>query len=83
MSNIIKRTFKCTGCGGDRPCIIEVNQTAPNCTEVIAVKERASGNESISTEWIETKSFELDTPVGKILEWAGDYKGRLMISYDE
>lgn len=23
---IVKRTFKCTGCGEDRPCILEVNQ---------------------------------------------------------
>ena len=52
-------------------------------TKVIAVKERASGNDSIGTEWVETKSFELDTPIEKILAWAGDHKGRLMISYDE
>ncbi len=50
---------------------------------VIAVKERASGNESVGTEWVETKSFPKDTPIEKILAWAGDYKGRLMISWDE
>jgi len=54
-----------------------------NVTKIIAVKERASGNESIGTEWLETKSFDLDTPVQKIIEWAGDFKGRLMISYDQ
>ena len=26
MSDIIKRKFKCTGCGEDRPCYIETNQ---------------------------------------------------------
>jgi len=51
--------------------------------KIIAVKERASGNESIGTEWVETKSFDLDTPVEELLKWAGDYKGRLMISYDQ
>ena len=51
--------------------------------KVIAVKERASGNESVGTEWLETKSFDLNTPVDEILKWAGDNKGRLMISYDE
>lgn len=50
---------------------------------VIAVKERATGNESVGTEWVETKSFPKGTSVEKILEWAGEYKGRLMISWDE
>tara|TARA_R110000772_G_scaffold231620_1_gene342822 strand:- start:25 stop:201 length:177 start_codon:yes stop_codon:yes gene_type:complete len=26
MSETIKRKYKCTGCGIDRPCIIETNQ---------------------------------------------------------
>ena len=50
---------------------------------VIAVKERASGNESIGTEWVETKSFSKETPIKDILAWGGDFKGRLMISWDE
>lgn len=50
---------------------------------VIAVKERAAGNESVGTEWVETKSFPYDTPVYEILEWAGNNEGRLMINYDK
>ena len=26
MSEIIKRKYKCTGCGIDRPCVAETNQ---------------------------------------------------------
>ena len=26
MNEIIKRKFKCTGCGEDRPCFVETNQ---------------------------------------------------------
>lgn len=52
-------------------------------TKIIAVKERSAGNDTVGDQWIETKSFDLDTPLEKVLLWAGDYKGRLMISYDQ
>jgi hypothetical protein len=49
---------------------------------IIAVKERASGNEFVGTEWIETASFDKETPISRIIEWAGEYEGRLMIAVD-
>lgn len=60
-----------------------LKQKPKTVKRVIAVKERSAGNESVGTEWVETKSFSKDTSVEKILDWAGDYKGRLMINWDE
>ena len=37
---------------------------------VIAILEKSAGNESVGEMWKETASFELNTPIGQILEWA-------------
>lgn len=39
--------------------------------KVVAIKKMSNGNESVGEMWHETKIFELDTPVKKILLWAG------------
>jgi hypothetical protein len=49
---------------------------------IIAMQERANGNETIGTAWIDAKSFDKSTPVEEIIKWAGNQEGRLMITPD-
>lgn len=56
---------------------------------VVALFERAEGNESIGTEWTETGLFDADAPLDDVLTWAeklhpthdGKPRGRLMLRY--
>ena len=49
--------------------------------KIIAVKERSAGNESVGSEWLETKIFDPETPVKEIIEWSQpDKYGRLIIT---
>ena len=50
---------------------------------IVAIKEMASGNESVGTEWVETKIFDATTPVSEIVKWKSKYKGRLMLTIAE
>jgi hypothetical protein len=50
---------------------------------IIAVSERSAGNESVGDMWVETKSFDKNTPVSEIIEWGKSTGGRLIISIDE
>ena len=52
-----------------------------NKMEIIAVKERSAGNESVGSMWIETKVFCPETPVIEIIDWSQpDKYGRLIIT---
>jgi hypothetical protein len=51
-------------------------------TRIIAIKEMSAGNESVGDMWLETASFDIQTKVLEILEWAKDCKGKLIITYD-
>jgi hypothetical protein len=57
---------------------------------IIAMLNRAEGNESIGEMWIETRSFPSDTPVSEIVAWArskrefgGNILRNLRIQFDE
>lgn len=53
--------------------------------KVIAIQERCTGNASVGSMWLETKSFGEDTPVREIVEWAkqlGGGEGKLIITVD-
>lgn len=50
---------------------------------IIATKEKSAGNNTIGDMWTETKSFNRETPIYKILEWAKDCSGKLIITIDE
>jgi hypothetical protein len=50
---------------------------------VIAIKERSAGNESVGSMWLETKSFDKETPISKIVKWADTSDGKLIITIDE
>lgn len=52
-------------------------------TRIVALKEKASGNETVGTNWIETKTFDKSTPISDIVDWAHDCDGRLIIAIDE
>lgn len=56
---------------------------------VVAMLERAEGNESIGTAWIETAVFNSDATLATVLAWAeseaktfdGKPRGKLMLRY--
>lgn len=56
-------------------------------TMFVAVHERASGNESVGTEWLETRSFPPTATIAEVYVWAWEKRrhldGRLMICADE
>lgn len=54
-----------------------------NYKKVIAIKEKSSGNDTVGDSWIETKSFDKDDSISKILNWAKDCSGKLIITIDE
>lgn len=58
-------------------------KTFKNFTKVIAIKEKSAGNEKVGDMWIETKSFDVNTPVINILDWAKDCSGKLILTIDE
>ena len=52
-------------------------------TIVIATKEMSAGNESVGTMWNETKSFHVNEPISRIMEWGEKSNGKLILTYDE
>lgn len=53
--------------------------------KVIAIQERCSGNASVGSMWLETKSFNAETPIADIVNWAekvGGGEGKLIITVD-
>jgi len=52
-------------------------------SRVVAMKQKAEGNESVGTMWTDCKTFDINTPVKEIIEWAGNSKGLLSITVDE
>lgn len=54
-------------------------------TKFIVIQERAAGNSSIGTEWLETASFPPETTLAEVWEWArllDAETGRTMIRPD-
>jgi hypothetical protein len=49
---------------------------------IIAIKEMSAGNESVGSMWVETKTFNPDTPVKEIIKWGNDTDGKLMLTID-
>lgn len=54
-----------------------------NYKRVIATKEISAGNDSVGDMWTETSSFEKDTPIETIIDWAKNASGKLVITIDE
>lgn len=51
--------------------------------KVIAVKQMSAGNETVGDMWVETKSFDAETPIKEIVNWARNCRGKLIITIDE
>lgn len=47
--------------------------------QIVIVKEMSAGNESIGTEWLESKIFSEDSTLRDVLQWKKSSYGRLMI----
>lgn len=45
-------------------------------TRIIAMLDRAEGNESVGTMWTETRSFDASEPISAILDWVNTKPGR-------
>ncbi len=61
MSEIIKRKYKCTGCGNDRPCIVETNQEKVQIAfydEIENLKCILDETNQTSYNWKEVKANE-------------------------
>lgn len=50
---------------------------------IIVIKQRAMGNPETGTAWNETASFDKNTPIKDIIEWAKDTDGTVIINIDE
>ena len=54
-----------------------------NYERIIANSEISGGNEVIGDMWVETKSFDKNTPVSEIIEWGKYTSGKLHLTIDE
>ncbi len=51
--------------------------------KVIATKEMSAGNESVGDMWTETKTFDKNSAIADIIDWAKNASGKLIITIDE
>ena|GEM_PF-4926289 len=52
--------------------------------EVVAIKERVNGNETVGATWIETKAFSKKTAISEIIDWGSlGCEGKLIITINE
>ena len=58
-------------------------KTIPMAIRVIATKEKSGGNDTVGDMWIETKTFDPETPVQEIMLWGADATGKLSLTFDE
>jgi len=70
MSEIIKRKYKCTGCGIDRPCIAETNQEKAQIAfydEIENLKCILDPTNQTSYNWKEVQANEVNKETEKAL----------------
>ena len=51
--------------------------------EIVAIKERSAGNDTVGDMWIDTKTFTKETPISEIVKWASDVSGKLIITINQ
>lgn len=54
-----------------------------NYERIIAHSERSAGYASVGEMWVETKSFNKETPVSEIIKWGKSTDGKLHLTIDE
>ena len=37
---------------------------------IVAIKEKSAGNETVGDKWLETKIFDENTPINEIIKWS-------------
>jgi len=54
-------------------------------THIVAISEHSAGNDSVGSEWLETKVFQKGIPVEDIIKWANQKGtgGKLVITVSE
>jgi len=67
-----------------RGIIYNKNEAFVGCERAIAIAEMSAGNETIGSAWLETKSFDKNTPISEILLWAHNIgvTGKVVITLD-
>lgn len=64
------RTFKCNGCGKDRPCVLEINQE-PNCLDHMVIDDLKcvlDETNQTSYKWVETTTtINIIEPINDLL----------------
>lgn len=48
--------------------------------KIIAIKEMATGNESVGEMWKETKIFEDTVTLGEVMKWLNSHSKNLILS---
>ena len=56
-----------------------------NYKDIVAIIEKSAGNDSVGSMWLETKVFNKDVSISKIIEWAEIFRtdGRLIITVNQ
>jgi len=54
-------------------------------THIVATGEKSGGNDSVGDMWLETKVFNKETTIDKIIDWAyeASITGKLIITISE
>lgn len=54
-----------------------------NYREVVAIKEKAAGNQSVGTVWLQTKTFDKGDTIEEVMKWADDSNGKILLTINE
>lgn len=52
-------------------------------SRIVAMKQKAEGNSTVGTSWTDCATFDINTPIIEIIEWAGNSLGLLSIAVDQ
>lgn len=64
--------------------LIQSRNTIPETyNRIVAIKEKSAGNDTVGSMWLETKTFDEDTPIKEIVKWGENSDGKLIITEDE
>jgi len=52
-------------------------------TDIVAISERSSGNDTVGNMWVETKVFNKNAPIDEVIQWAKGTSGKLIITISD
>ena len=50
---------------------------------IIAIRERSAGNETVGTQWLEAKTFYETDTLSEVIEWGEKGEGRIILTRDK